>query len=94
MSPTLTVGIIGDHDPNLRYHIATEESLKHAAAALGVATTSAWVPTSSLETGDAQRLLGSYDLLWCSPGSPYRSMEGALRGIRYARENGRPFVGT
>jgi len=28
------------------------------------------------------------------PASPYRSMDGALRAIRFARETGRPFLGT
>ena len=32
--------------------------------------------------------------LWCVPGSPYRSMQGALTAIRYARENKLPFLGT
>jgi CTP synthase (UTP-ammonia lyase) len=32
--------------------------------------------------------------LWCVPGSPYRSMEGALLAIRHARESGVPFLGT
>src|ERR1035441_10635045 len=32
--------------------------------------------------------------LWCVPASPYRSMEGALLAIRYARESGVPFLGT
>src|SRR5205809_607084 len=32
--------------------------------------------------------------IWCVPGSPYRSMDGALRANRFARENGRPFLGT
>src|SRR5208282_6192757 len=32
--------------------------------------------------------------LLCSPGSPYKSLDGALAGIRYARENKVPFIGT
>src|SRR5690606_14919504 len=38
--------------------------------------------------------VGDFDALWCVPGSPYRSMDGALRAIRAARESGRPFLGT
>jgi CTP synthase (UTP-ammonia lyase) len=29
-----------------------------------------------------------------SPGSPYHSLDGALRAIRFARESHRPFIGT
>jgi CTP synthase (UTP-ammonia lyase) len=32
--------------------------------------------------------------VWIAPASPYRSMDGALRAIRYARERGVPLVGT
>jgi len=32
--------------------------------------------------------------IWCVPGSPYASMDGALNAIRFAREHGRPFLGT
>jgi CTP synthase (UTP-ammonia lyase) len=38
--------------------------------------------------------LGQFDGLWCSPGSPYNSMAGALEAIRFAREHDVPFVGT
>ncbi len=38
--------------------------------------------------------LAAYDGLWIAPASPYRSMEGALGAIRYARERGVPLVGT
>ena len=43
MHPTLQIGIIGDYDPDLRYHIATEEALGHAAAALSVSLTPSWI---------------------------------------------------
>src|SRR5262249_50063004 len=35
-----------------------------------------------------------FDALFCSPGSPYKSLEGALQGIQYARQNNVPFIGT
>ncbi len=38
--------------------------------------------------------LDRFDGLWASPGSPYLSMDGALDCIRFARERGKPFVGT
>ncbi len=50
-----------------------------------------WVPTE--EILDASRVM-DFSGLWCVPASPYRSMEGALTAIRFARENRRPFLGT
>lgn len=35
-----------------------------------------------------------FDGFWCVPGSPYRDTDGALRAIRFAREQRRPFLGT
>ena len=36
----------------------------------------------------------TFDGFWCVPGSPYKSETGALRAIRFAREQQRPFLGT
>ncbi|MFL5807276.1 MAG: glutamine amidotransferase-related protein [Roseiflexaceae bacterium] len=89
----LILGIIGDYDANFPPHQATDAALQHAAAALGPAIAVSWLPTESL--GDSVDVrLQPYDALWCAPGSPYMSMQGALNGIRYAREHRRPFLGT
>ena len=39
-------------------------------------------------------LLRGFHGIWCVPGSPYASMDGALNAIRFARENKVPFLGT
>src|SRR5262245_18934308 len=89
----LTIGIIGDHDASFPPHLATDAAIQHAAAVLDLGIAVTWLPTESLD-GFADDRLQLYDALWCAPGSPYRSMQGALNGIRYAREHGRPFLGT
>ena len=94
MSTSLNIGIIGDYNPASRYHLATNESIRHAALALGLAVEITWLATPALEGAQASTMLEHFDGLWCSPGSPYESMQGALDGIRYARERGKPFVGT
>ena len=94
MSPTLRVGIIGDYNPESSYHRATDAALGHAAAALSISATPSWIPTPSLERGSVEAILKPFHALWCSPGSPYQSMDGALEGIKFAREQGWPFVGT
>ena len=92
----MRIGIIGDYNPDYPSHIATNEALAHAAAALSLTVEPIWLPTESLEdeSSEASALLRRSDALWCSPGSPYKSMTGALRGIRFAREQGHPFIGT
>jgi CTP synthase (UTP-ammonia lyase) len=94
MKRTIKVGIIGDYNPDLGFHKATNEALIHASSALSWAVDFQWVSTQSLEDKSEQKNLEEFDALWCSPGSPYKSMEGALQGIRFARERGRPFIGT
>jgi len=94
MDEKVRVGIIGDYNPHMRYHLATDEALAHAAAALSVPLASSWVPTQSLVKGEVVTTLKAFDALWGAPGSPYKSMDGALEAIRFAREEGRPFMGT
>jgi CTP synthase (UTP-ammonia lyase) len=91
---SVRIGIIGDFNPEYPSHGATTEAIHHAAGTLSMAVDVAWFPTLQLLGPDAGALLGGCDGLWASPGSPYNSMEGALVGIRYARERGRPFIGT
>lgn len=94
MTEKIQVGIIADYNPKNRYHIATQESLFHAANALGVTTEPLWLDTDTLDNDSAEAKLRRCDALWCGTSSPYRSMEGALRSIRFAREQGWPFIGT
>ena len=94
MHRTLKIGIIGDYDPDLRYHSATREALSHAAAKLSVSLASSWIPTLSLTEDNVIKTLKAFHALWCAPGSPYQSMEGALEAIRFAREQMLPFIGT
>jgi CTP synthase (UTP-ammonia lyase) len=98
MQASLRIGIIGDYNPQNPYHTATDEALWHAACGLQRDLETTWLPTPSLDqqlpgkAGDA--LLEPFHGLWCSPGSPYANMDGALKAIRWAREHDRPFVGT
>jgi CTP synthase (UTP-ammonia lyase) len=94
MNKSIKIGIIGDFDLSRPFHKATNESLSHAARTLAVTVDYTWLPTESLEVEAIERILQPYDALWCSPGSPYKSMNGALKAIRFAREMGWPFIGT
>jgi CTP synthase (UTP-ammonia lyase) len=94
MNEPVQVGIIGDFNPQLRYHLATNEALRQAGRSLSMEVNCVWLPTAVLEKAHSEDTLELYDALWCAPGSPYTSMEGALKGIQFAREKDRPFVGT
>ena len=94
MNPTCKIGIIGDFNPDSKYHHATNAAIRQAAAALELPVEITWLPTPGLEGAHLTAELDAYAGLWCSPGSPYASMQGALDAIRFAREKGKPFVGT
>jgi CTP synthase (UTP-ammonia lyase) len=80
------VAVVGDFDPANVTHRFTHEALAHVGLRFD------WVPTDA--AGDWDKRLAAYDGVWVAPASPYRSMDGALAAIRYARERGVPLVGT
>jgi len=84
----MRICLIGDFNPEVLAHQAIPKAL--ALAADGIEVQPEWLDTESALEAD----LDSYDGFWCVPASPYRSLEGALRVIRFARENDRPFLGT
>jgi CTP synthase (UTP-ammonia lyase) len=93
MPRELSIGVIGDFNARSETHAATNLAFRHAATRLGVQVGIEWVSTISLEE-HAEDRLGRFDAFLCAPGSPYRSMRGALNGIRFAREDDRPLLGT
>ncbi|MBB2910173.1 CTP synthase (UTP-ammonia lyase) [Streptosporangium becharense] len=92
MHRPLTVAVIGDSDETSASYLTTNDALRHSAGHLGVEVDIRWLPTPPLETDLSA--VRSADALWCAPGSPYRSLSGALRAMRHGREHGIPTLGT
>jgi len=88
MATPVRIGVIGDFNEGNVTHVATNTGIQHAAEVLDREFVVDWLPTDKLH--DYEAFAG----LVCSPGSPYRSLDGALVGIKHARENGVPFLGT
>lgn len=82
------VGVVGDFDPQNHTHQATNDGLTHAVIDFE------WVSTTEVPSRQAEKRLARYAGILVAPWSPYRSMEGALAAIRFARERGVPLVGT
>jgi CTP synthase (UTP-ammonia lyase) len=82
------IGIIGEFNPNHPLHLATNEAIRHSFARQAVSPFIDWLSTN--QTFD----LSQFDGFWCSPGGPYKSLEGALEMIRWARVERKPFIGT
>lgn len=87
------VALVGDYDPAVTAHRAIPEALRLAAGRLGVAVEPVWLHTSTLAPPVGPKLSDAAGI-WCVPASPYANAGGALAAIRFARESGRPFLGT
>lgn len=94
MPEAVRIGVIGDFEPTYHSHFATNAALYDAATKLKVPLELRWIPTPSLEGANRDKILERWDGLIASPGSPYKSFEGMLRGIEFARTRNWPFVGT
>ena len=94
MSDAVRIGILGDFNIEFRSHHATNDALQHAAAKLELKLESEWIPTPSLLEAGANKVLEGFDGLLASPGSPYESFDGMLKGIEFARTRDWPFLGT
>ena len=93
MKGPVRIALIGDYDPAVKAHQAIPKALELAAASLTCQVEPVWLATPLLEN-NTESQLSAFKAIWCVPNSPYASMEGALRAIRFAREFGRPFLGT
>jgi len=85
----LHVALIGDYNPDVTAHQAIPVALQQAADTLGLTVHVQWLDTDALPV-----TLQGFDGFWCVPATPYRDTEAALRAIRFAREQRRPFLGT
>ena len=89
----MKLAIIGDYNGQYRPHIATNEAIAHSVVNFDIPLQYDWISTSVIEA-EFEKIISSYDGFWIAPGSPYKSMSGALKIIQYARENRIPTLGT
>ncbi len=89
-----TIAVIGDFNERYEPHAAIGAAVAHAQPlSTGDRAEVVWLDTESCK-GLGESDLSRFDAYWIAPGSPYKSMEGALRVIRYAREADVPLLGT
>jgi CTP synthase (UTP-ammonia lyase) len=84
----MTVGVVGDYNPENATHRGTDTGLAHAGIEFE------WVATEDVDPADPGERVGGYAGILIAPSSPYRSMDGALAAVCHARERGVPLVGT
>jgi CTP synthase len=87
------IALVGKYIENRDSYISIAESFHHAGAANDAAVEIEWVDSSELEQVDAAERLAHVDGVLVAHGFGARGVEGKLKAIRYARENGVPFYG-
>jgi CTP synthase (UTP-ammonia lyase) len=83
---------MGERDSRFPPHVALDAAVEHAAAHLRTAVELRWLATPQI-AADPHAVLARCSGLWAAPGS-VASLEGALAGIRLARESAIAFFGT
>ena len=94
MKEHLRIGVVGDFNPEFHTHPAIAKAIGHSAVKLGMPVNVEWVPTETLAHPGSETMLERFHGLIAAPGSPYRSFEGMLRAIEFARTRKWPFSGT
>ena len=87
------IALIGNYNENVVAHRAIPLALDLANKALGTSFTWSWIETETIQENNID-MLNIFSAIWLIPGSPYKSMEGALHAAQFARENNKPFLGT
>lgn len=86
------IAILGDFNVNNTLHHAVNDSIRHSQNQLDAELQCDWIQTDLF---DPQVVFNDlYSGLWIVPGSPYRSMEGVLNAVQYARAHNIPTLGT
>jgi CTP synthase (UTP-ammonia lyase) len=88
------IALIGERDPGKPAHAGIEASIAMFQRDVDPALDFRWVSTAEVAALSPERALSTASGVWCAPGSPYESTDGALRAIRFAREHHRVFLGT
>ena len=92
----VNIGIVGKYVELKDSYLSIHEALVHAGVKNNVKTKIKWIHSEDLEEFTEDELkdeLGPLDGILVAPGFGNRGIEGKVKAIRYARENGVPFFG-
>jgi len=90
--PSHVIALIGDYSPEAVAHRAIPKALDLVRASSGRDFEWRWIETRELRA--PARDLSEFAGIWVTPRSPYANTTGVLEAIGWARQAGRPFLGT
>lgn len=88
------IAIIGEQNTDFRPHAVVNEMITRFNEQNNKAVKPAWISTEKLNQSDHKTILSDYQGIWISPGSPYKSLDGALNAIKFSRTRNIPALGT
>jgi CTP synthase len=90
---TVTIGIVGKYVDLPDAYLSVVEALNHAGRSSRVTPEIRWIPADDVDGLLAESYLEDLDGILVPGGFGIRGIEGKIQSIRYARENGIPFLG-
>jgi CTP synthase len=92
-SGSVKIGVVGKYVHLKDSYKSLHEALIHGGLANDVAVQLEYIDSEHIERGSAATLLSGLDAVLVPGGFGDRGVEGKIAAIRYARENGVPFLG-
>ena len=89
----ISVAIVGKYTGNGDAYISIAEALKHGGVANNARVNLDWVDSEALEGLEVSERLALADAVVVAGGFGSRGVEGKIAAVRYARENGIPYLG-
>ncbi|MCR4428755.1 MAG: CTP synthase [Caldiserica bacterium] len=91
--PPVKIGIVGKYVGMKDTYLSVIEALRHSCLKNRVDLKVQWIPSEKLEGEGNLNLLLSLDGIIVPGGFDRRGVEGKINAIKFARENGIPFLG-
>lgn len=90
---SVKIGLVGKYTELKDAYKSIVEALIHAGAENDVHVDIEWIHSEGIHAANVEKRLGDLGGLLVAPGFGERGIEGKIEAIRYARENGLPFLG-
>jgi CTP synthase len=89
----VNIGVVGKYNDNGDAYISIAESLRHAGIGTNTRVNIIWIDSEDVEKPGGESLLEKVDGILVAPGFGGRGVEGKIAAARYARTQGKPFLG-
>jgi CTP synthase len=89
----INIALVGKYVELHDSYYSVREALHHAALQFNRDVNLLWIPSESLEKGDADSLLRSTQGIVMPGGFGIRGIEGMIKAVTYAREHNVPYLG-